>query len=115
VGELYATAVQNAKPQQRDYKLADGGGRCLLLRSTGRKLWRMNHCRAGDCKTLAIGVWHEVGLANTRTARSCTHIWPRRPRNYFGPLSPHLTGAECPPLPPPEIADDAAPKRTGIE
>jgi len=35
---LFATTVVNAKPQDRDYKLSDGGGLYLLVRSNGTKL-----------------------------------------------------------------------------
>jgi hypothetical protein len=39
---LFATTVANAKPQDRDDKLSDGGGLYLLVRSNGTKLWRLN-------------------------------------------------------------------------
>src|SRR3546814_10643592 len=34
---LFATTVANAKPQDRDYKLSDGGGLYLLVRANGAK------------------------------------------------------------------------------
>src|SRR3546814_8970236 len=40
---LFATTVANAKPQDRDYKLSDGGGLYLLVRDNGAKLWRINY------------------------------------------------------------------------
>jgi len=39
---LFATTVANAKSQDRDDKLSDGGGLYLLVRSNGTKLWRLN-------------------------------------------------------------------------
>lgn len=40
---LFATTVANAKPQDKDYKLSDGGGLYLLVRPGGAKLWRLNY------------------------------------------------------------------------
>jgi hypothetical protein len=32
--------IDNAKPCDKPYKLADSGGLCLLVAPTGAKLWR---------------------------------------------------------------------------
>jgi hypothetical protein len=32
--------IDNARPNDKSYKLADGGGLCLLIASSGAKLWR---------------------------------------------------------------------------
>jgi hypothetical protein len=31
--------IENAKPRDKKYKLADGGGLCLLVLPSGGKLW----------------------------------------------------------------------------
>jgi Arm DNA-binding domain len=38
---LTNTAVKNARPKAKPYKLGDGGGLYLLVQPNGRKLWRM--------------------------------------------------------------------------
>ncbi|WP_338056983.1 Arm DNA-binding domain-containing protein [Sphingomonas panacis] len=42
-------------PQDRDYKLYDGGGLYLLVWSNGTKLWRLNYRYLEKCRTLAFG------------------------------------------------------------
>ena len=59
----------NAKPRERDYKLADGAGLYLLVKSNGRKLWRLNYAHLGKQRTLSFGAWPDVGLADARSQR----------------------------------------------
>jgi integrase len=66
---LFATTVANAKPQDGDYKLSDGGGLYLLVRSNGTKLWRLNYRYLAKYRTLAFGSWPEVSLADARSRR----------------------------------------------
>ena len=66
---LFATTVANAKPRERDYKLADGGGLYLLVRPNGTKLWRLNYRYFEKHRTLAFGAWPEVTLADARLRR----------------------------------------------
>lgn len=66
MGKLYATTVANAKSKERDYKLTDGAGLYLLVKSTGRKLWRFNYAFHHKQRTLAFGAWPEVSLADAR-------------------------------------------------
>ena len=66
---LSATAIRNAKPTDRAYKLADGGGLYLLVRPDGARYWRLKYRYAGKEKLLALGVFPEVSLAEARDAR----------------------------------------------
>ncbi|MBS0503520.1 MAG: tyrosine-type recombinase/integrase [Proteobacteria bacterium] len=66
---LFAATVANAKPQERDYKLSDGGGLYLLVKTNGAKLWRLNYRFLGKYRTLAFGTWPDVGLAAARVKR----------------------------------------------
>lgn len=66
---LFATTVANAKPQDKDYKLADGGGLYLLVRTSGAKLWRLNYRHLGKYRTLAFGSYPEVSLGDARGKR----------------------------------------------
>lgn len=70
MSKLYAITVSNAKAQSRDYKLADGEGLYLLVRTNGRKSWRMNYRIAGAQKTLSFGNWPEVSLSDARERRN---------------------------------------------
>ncbi len=58
-------AVRKAKPADKPYKLADGGGLYLLVNSTG-KYWRYNYRFLGKFKTLALGTYPDVSLARAR-------------------------------------------------
>jgi integrase len=62
-------AVKGAKPRLKPYKLADGGGLYLLVKADGGRYWRLDYRLHGKRKTLAIGVYPAVSLADARTAR----------------------------------------------
>jgi integrase len=61
--------VRNAKPKEKDYKLSDGQGIYLLITATGGKLWRLDYTFAGKRKTLALGNYPAVSLADARQRR----------------------------------------------
>ncbi len=42
--------VKTAKPKDKPYKLADGGGMYLLINTNGSKYWRMKYRFAGKEK-----------------------------------------------------------------
>ena len=65
---LTDTAVRNAKPRDKFYKVSDSGGLYLLVKSTG-KYWRMDYRFVGKRKTLAIGVYPAVSLVAARKKR----------------------------------------------
>src|SRR3977135_4159862 len=50
-------------------KLVDGGGLHLLVNPDGARYWRMAYRYQGRQKTLALGVYPIVSLAEARTAR----------------------------------------------
>jgi integrase len=66
---LTDVAVRNAKPRDRDYKLADSGGLYLLVTPVGGKLWRLKYRVSGKEKKLAFGRYPEVGLIAARKRR----------------------------------------------
>lgn len=68
--KLFATAVASARPRDRDYKLLDGDGLFLLVRSGGRKVWRFNYRFLGKQRTLTFGSYPAIGLADARERRS---------------------------------------------
>ena len=61
--------LRAAKPQAADFKLADGGGLHLLVKTTGGKLWRLSYRFNGKQKTLALGVYPTVSLLDAWQAR----------------------------------------------
>jgi len=66
---LTDTAIRKAKPAASPLKLTDGGGMYLLLKPDGGKYWRMNYRHEGKQKTLALGVYPTVTLADARERR----------------------------------------------
>nr|WP_272930992.1 integrase arm-type DNA-binding domain-containing protein [Acetobacter indonesiensis] len=66
---LTDTAIRKAKPQEKQYKLYDERGLHLLVRPNGSKLWHFKYRFDGKEKTLSIGVYPEVSLAEARAAR----------------------------------------------
>ncbi|CUW02694.1 Prophage CP4-57 integrase [Serratia grimesii] len=69
--KLNARQVETAKPKDKTYKMADGGGLYLEITAKGSKYWRMKYRRPNDKKEdrLAFGVWPTVTLAEARGKR----------------------------------------------
>jgi integrase len=66
---LSAIAVTRAKPQAKPYKLRDERGMYLLVNPKGGRYWRLNYRFEGRHRTLALGVYPDVGLADAREKR----------------------------------------------
>ncbi|MEQ1558268.1 MAG: integrase arm-type DNA-binding domain-containing protein [Methyloglobulus sp.] len=71
---LSDTAIKNAKPAAKPYKLADSGGLYLFVQPNGGKYFRLNYRFEGKHKTLAIGTYPATSLAKARTARDTAKI-----------------------------------------
>ena len=67
---LSDTTVRNAKPKPKPYKVSDGEGLFLLVTPSGGKYWRLKYFFAAKEKTLALGVYPEVTLADARERRA---------------------------------------------
>lgn len=69
--KLNARQVETAKPKEKNYKIADGGGLYLEVSTKGSKYWRMKYRRPADKKEdrLAFGVWPTITLAQARAKR----------------------------------------------
>ncbi|MBB1582566.1 integrase arm-type DNA-binding domain-containing protein [Serratia sp. OS31] len=61
--------VRTAKPQDKPYKLTDGGGLYLLVNTNGSRYWRMKYRVIGREKLLSIGVYPDISLAVARQKR----------------------------------------------
>jgi integrase len=62
--------VRNAKPKTKPYKIADSGGLFLLVMPNGSKYWRLKYFFGGKEKTLALGVYPDIALADARDRRA---------------------------------------------
>lgn len=69
---LTNTAVKNAKPKQKPYKLTDGDGLYLLVKPNGGKYWRFKYMYLKKEKLLAFGTYPEVSLQEAREKRMAT-------------------------------------------
>jgi len=66
---LTDTAIRNAKPKDKPYKVSDSQGLYLLVNPRGSKLWRVKYRIDGVERKLAIGPYPEITLAEARAAR----------------------------------------------
>jgi integrase len=66
---LTNTQISKCKPKQQPYKLSDSGGMFLLVHPNGSKYWRLKYRLHGKEKTLALGVYPDVSLAQARENR----------------------------------------------
>ncbi len=66
---LTEVACKNAKPREKQYKLADGGGLYLLVHPNGGRYWRQKYRWLGREKVLAFGTYPQVPLAEARDQR----------------------------------------------
>jgi integrase len=62
-------AIINAKPSEKDYKLADGEGLHLLVQRNGSKLWRFRYTFCGRENMLTFGPFPATSLSSARTKR----------------------------------------------
>ena len=66
---LTALGVKNAKPKAKPYKISDEKGLYLVVTPGGSKLWRFDYRYGEKRKTLALGKWDDVELAQARERR----------------------------------------------
>lgn len=64
--KLSDKTCKNAKPQERPYKLFDGGGLFLEVMPNGSKLWRLKYRFLGKEKRIRAGI-----IAGDRLAGFC--------------------------------------------
>ena len=58
--------ITSAKPRAKPYNLTDGQGLLLAIQTTGSKLWRYRYRYGGLQKTLHLGLWPTISLADAR-------------------------------------------------
>lgn len=69
---LTNTEVKQARPKEKEYNLADGGGLMLRVKPNGSKLWLFNYSKPFLKKrtNLGCGIYPEVSLAEARDKRN---------------------------------------------
>ncbi|MEM8032562.1 tyrosine-type recombinase/integrase [Morganella morganii] len=67
--KLTVKQIDSSKAREKDYKLSDGGGLYLLVKSNGSKYWRLKYRFDGKEKLFSIGVYPVVTLADARRKR----------------------------------------------
>ncbi len=60
--------IRSAKPKATAYRLADAAGLYLLISPSGGKLWRWNYRYDGKQKTISLGKYPDISLADARSA-----------------------------------------------
>jgi hypothetical protein len=63
---LTALQITNARAATKPQRLTDGRGLYLLVKPKGQKWWRYDYRFEGKRKTISLGVYPEVGLAEAR-------------------------------------------------
>jgi len=61
--------INTAKHKDKQYKLYDGDGLCLLVTPSGGKLWRYYYRFGQTQKTLALGTYPATNLEDARRGR----------------------------------------------
>ncbi|MGO7666553.1 tyrosine-type recombinase/integrase [Rhizobium ruizarguesonis] len=61
--------IRNAKKSKKPYKLPDGKGLYLYVSTAGGKSWRLDYAYFGKRKTLTLGAYPAIGLAEARSRR----------------------------------------------
>lgn len=58
--------ITAAKSKAKPYTLSDGQGLALVIQTSGSKLWRFRYRYGGVARTLHIGAWPTISLAEAR-------------------------------------------------
>ncbi len=66
---LTDAAIKKLKPEDKQYKLSDGGGLYLLVHPSGGKYWRLAYRINDKQKTLSVGTYPDVSLKDARDRR----------------------------------------------
>ena len=64
--KLSTTKIKGFKAQEKPYKKPDGNGLIMIINPNGSKWWRFNYRIYGKQKTLSMGTFPDVSLAQAR-------------------------------------------------
>ena len=63
------SAVRQARPKEKEYKLYDERGLLLVVRPTAAKWWRLRYTFQGTEKMISLGIYPDVSLSMARERR----------------------------------------------
>ena len=63
---LRGTQIKTLKPKEKVYLVKDGNGLYIVVNPNGSKKWRYRFYFKGKAKTLSLGAYPEVGIAEAR-------------------------------------------------
>ena len=64
---LQDITIRSSKPKEKDYRLSDGDGLYILIKTTNAKWWRLDYTFNSTRKTISLGTYPETGLKTART------------------------------------------------
>jgi len=67
---LTDTAIRQLKAQEKNYKLSDGEGLNLLVRTSGTKSWQLKYRFANKEKSLTLGTYPTISLKEARRRKT---------------------------------------------
>ncbi|HEV7433265.1 MAG TPA: integrase arm-type DNA-binding domain-containing protein [Pseudorhizobium sp.] len=73
--------IRKAKPAEKPYKLADGGGLHVFISPSGGKLWRLRYRLNGREQLLSLGPYPDVSLSTAREERTAVKAILREGRD----------------------------------
>lgn len=75
---LTNTAIKQAKPREKQYKLSDSGGIHIIIKPNGAKLFYQKYRFDGKEKSLAFGAYPTVSLADARKLRDDAKVFIKK-------------------------------------
>lgn len=66
---LTDATIKKSKPKEKDYKISDGLGLYLLVKTNGTKMWRFDFSYGKQRKSMSFGVYPLVSLKDARAER----------------------------------------------
>lgn len=67
---LTDTEIKKSKPKDKQYKLSDGAGLCLIITPKGSKYFRFDYSFNGKRKSISFGTYPETSLKEARDRRA---------------------------------------------
>ena len=67
---LTDTEIKKSKPKEKQYKLSDGAGLCLIITPKGSKYFRFDYSFNGKRKSISFGTYPDTSLKEARKKRS---------------------------------------------
>lgn len=86
--KLSDAKCRSARPAEANYKLADGHGLYLFVKTNGARLWRYDYRHGGKRLTMSFGSYPDIALADARDACDAAR---RKVRDGLDPMKGRKT------------------------